>query len=113
VYLALANHKRSFWIAGTMMEGTDHDEMSRGSSSFQQNSANCKFESIEAAFSIAVGVLCYSRRFVYESYGGASEKDKVNIGSCFTERLTPYEALGHLESSYLLLRSCWAFSVVL
>lgn len=52
--IGLEPHKRSLWIAGTMMEGTDHNEMGRGSSSFQQNSANCKFDSVEAAFSIAV-----------------------------------------------------------
>ena len=70
-------HKSSLWIAGTMMEGTDHDEMGRGSSSFQQNSANCKFDSVEAAFSIAVyEAIWHSRRFVYESYGGASQESQ-------------------------------------
>jgi hypothetical protein len=60
-----------------MMEGTDHDEMGRGSSSFQQNSANCKFDSVEAAFSIAAYELWHSRRFVYESYGAPPKKVKV------------------------------------
>jgi hypothetical protein len=59
-----------------MMEDIDHDEMGGGASSFQKNSANCKFECIEAAFSIAVYELWRSRRFVYESYGGAPEKSQ-------------------------------------